>query len=134
MDKRILAIALCLVMVSAFAVTGAVSAAPSDNAPVRQYDLHASTDAVVGKVTVNFETGHWVADGNWGKASADMKDYTKKYQPGQDFTLYMTKYYTTFGDAKITTSYGGTAHGEGTVGGTVLKDLSNLGNRVWFVA
>ncbi len=46
----------------------------------------------------------------------------------------MTKYFTPFDDAKVTTSYGGTAHGEGTVSQTVLDQLSALGNNAWFLA
>ncbi len=131
MKKRLIAIALCLVMVSAFTVTSAVSAA-SENGPVKQYDLHNKLGAVAGKVTVNFETGYWVANGNEAKISKDAKEGDKG-EAGLVLPLYMTKGKPLqFDDATLTVNQGGNVHGEGTVGQDVLDQLSKLGDNAWF--
>ncbi len=66
MHKRILAIALCLVMVSAFAVTSAVSAAGkhATQPTVAKYDVYMSygkpyTEQVMGSIVVNLATGQY---------------------------------------------------------------------------
>ncbi len=74
MQKRILAIALCLVMVSACAVTSAVSAKRAGQSDVRQYDVKSpSTGLLVGKLTINVATGHWVINGNPARANHEVK-------------------------------------------------------------
>ncbi|MGZ4847547.1 MAG: hypothetical protein ACXV3E_07170 [Halobacteriota archaeon] len=59
MQKRIVAIALCLVMVSAFTVTGAVSATSVGKSNIRTFDVWLDNH-VVGKATLNLKTGHLV--------------------------------------------------------------------------
>ncbi len=74
MHKRILAITLCLVMVSAFAATSAVSAKHAGQSDIRQYDVPSpSTGILVGKLTINVATGHWVINGNPARANHEVK-------------------------------------------------------------
>lgn len=64
MHKRVLVIALCLLMVSAFAVTGAVSAAPktfngdAGNSPIGKFSSILNNIPFFG--TVNHNTDHVV--------------------------------------------------------------------------
>ncbi len=70
-QKRLLAIALCLVMVGAFAGTSAVSAKNGNNivnSSIRQYDVLWTNNEVVGKVILDGETGHYVVNVNLAKA------------------------------------------------------------------
>ncbi len=71
MHKRITAITLCLLMVSAFAVTSAVSAKNTHNvinSSIRQYDVQWENGKVIGKVIIDGETGHYVVNLNLAKA------------------------------------------------------------------
>lgn len=81
MRKRLLALLLCVVMVSAIAVTGAVSAKNENNiinSSIRQYDVMyyapgSETGKVVGKVTIDGETGHYIVNVNLGRAGLNLK-------------------------------------------------------------
>ncbi len=85
MQKRALTIALCLVMVSAFAATNAVSAANTDNTAIRQYDIvwNYDTNQIIGKLTLNVETGHWVTTINFAKSDDNTynKEWAKENSP-----------------------------------------------------
>ncbi len=90
MQTRILAVALCLVMVSAFAITGTVSAARVGNSPNQQYGitfvLEEGTN--LGTLTVNTQTGHFVANVNFGKLSPELKQQAKDHA-GEGISLYL---------------------------------------------
>ncbi len=74
MHTRMVAIALFLVLVSACAVTSAVSAKRAGQSDVRQYDVNSpSTGLLVGKLTINVATGHWVINGNPARANHEVK-------------------------------------------------------------
>ncbi len=92
MQKRILPIALCFMMVSACAVTGAVSAAPA-NIPAKTpkvlqlplmfgYWQGSVGKSVwvpvgeVGKITYDTQSGHWVINANF--ATIDAKAWSKR--------------------------------------------------------
>ncbi len=84
MQKRILAITLCLIMVSAFAATSAVSAKNANNvinSSIRQYDVYYPVDqetaVVVGKITIDGETGHYVVNVNLERAG--LKDEAQEH-------------------------------------------------------
>ncbi|MGZ4849420.1 MAG: hypothetical protein ACXV2D_08035 [Halobacteriota archaeon] len=67
MHKRIIAIALCLVMVSTVAATGAVSATTIGKSNIRTFDVYWVNGSPVGKATLNLDTGHFVVNVNMNK-------------------------------------------------------------------
>ncbi len=119
MRYRFIALALCLLMVSAFAVTGAVSAAGSSKSNIRQYDVLSARagDQLTGKLTVDLATGHYVVNANYGKVG--IKDVAKLnagdvgyiHAIATDSSAQPPDIY--FGS--ITWNKGGNAHGEGTL-------------------
>ncbi len=119
MKKRMLAIALCLVMVSAFAVTGAVSAAGSSKSNIRQYDVVSAKagDQLTGKLTVDLATGYYVVNANYGKvgikddAKLNVGDIGYIHAIAADSSAQPPDIY--FGS--ITWNKGGNGHGEGTL-------------------
>ncbi len=90
MQTRILAVALCLVMVSAFAITGTVSAARVGNSPNQQYDITfiLTEGTNLGTLTVNTQTGHFVANVNFEKLSPELKQQAKDHA-GEGISLYL---------------------------------------------
>ncbi len=123
MKKRILAVALCFVMVSAFAVTGAASAAGKSS--IRQFDITSTTEnAVVGKLTLDTATGHVVMNVNFAKAGGnpDTKAYWKDFfrDPNTPRNVYVDVWNQNTGQLLhlgvfSVTNKGGNVHGEGTV-------------------
>jgi hypothetical protein len=121
MRKRMLAIVLCLVMVSVFPVTSAVSAAPIKQAGKSTtyfwevyWNNPDGTKEVVGKLMVNLATGHWAVSAN--AAIADEKAASKEMYPnGGTMELYL--YSEGNGDVHLGTVHfaGGGPHGSGTV-------------------
>ncbi len=138
MQKRLIAITLCLVMVSAFAVTCVVSAKHAGQSDVRQYDVKARyTPDIVGTLTVNAENGHYVIEANWGKAADTVfgfptyKDYIKQITPKVGII------HADNGDASIefgsvVYTKGGTAHGEGTLDKVTVDWLKANGDGATF--
>ncbi len=73
---QLIAAALCLLMISAFAATSAVSAKNVNNvinSSIRQYDVLWENGKVIGKVTIDGETGHYVINLNLEKAGLNDK-------------------------------------------------------------
>ncbi len=76
MRYRFIALALCLLMVSACAVTGAVSAKPATKSnTVVQYRVFLwdetnvkPTDTVVGSLKLNLNSGQWILNAKTGAA------------------------------------------------------------------
>ncbi|MGZ4892309.1 MAG: hypothetical protein ACXV2B_08670 [Halobacteriota archaeon] len=121
MQKQIVAVALCLVMVSAFAITSVVSAQP-DASAIRQFDVRASrnqvNDVVVGKLTIDTNSGHYIINVNWEKAIEQTKTYFKDHHQYKfSYWLYNTK--PPYGQVDLgwigLTNNGGNLHGEGTL-------------------
>ncbi len=81
MHKRILAITLCLVMVSAIAATGAVSATTAGKSNIRSYDVYWWNQ--VGKATLDLKTGHLVINVNLNKERAP--DPWQQWHEGQHY-------------------------------------------------
>lgn len=134
MLKRILAIVLCLVMVSAFAVTSAVSAKKDDNTSIRQYDItwNYGVNQVVGKLILNVATGHWVADVNFAKSDDSYmnKEWAKENSYHWYFNLFLQnnnapKFLWIIPGFSWPFTPGGTAHGEGYL------DMSNTETVTW---
>ena len=76
MREVLIAPIVCAVMVSAIALTGAVSARPAGKSDVRQYDvISAITGLLAGKLTVNLATGHYVFAANYERSNT--KDVAK---------------------------------------------------------
>ena len=134
--KKVLLIALIIgaVIVSAMAVVAADStnAGKSD---IRQYDLRDHV-GVVGKLTVNLKSGHYVADGNCAKVGKADKGICKS-QAGGSFLITAsnsaaTPPSITFGPVIV--NKGGNAHAEGTLDQTTLAWLAQWGDGATFVA
>ena len=125
MKKRILAIALCLIMVSAFVVTSAVSA-KSDNSAIRQFDFKGKSSitsgiATIGKLTIDTNSGHYTINFNWARIDTQTKKLAKDFyrQKGQyQWHLFLlntkTNEIVDLGFIAFTNN-GGNAHGEGTL-------------------
>ncbi len=137
MHKRIFAIALCLLMVSAFAVTGAVSAAEAGKSNDRQYDVKDVEQGewiVYGKLTVKVlddGTGTYVLNANGARISKDVKEWNKDRgigYAGKLVDLYI--YGTGITIKKIgTVNLGGTLHGEGTLDKATVDKLALYGDQ-----
>ncbi|MGZ4846553.1 MAG: hypothetical protein ACXV3E_02000 [Halobacteriota archaeon] len=75
MKNRMIAIALCLVMVSAFAMAGTATAKPATKSnDVVKYrvfamDQNGPTDTVVGTLSYNHDSGQWILNAK-GEAAA----------------------------------------------------------------
>jgi len=69
MRKALIALVMCAFTVSAVAATTTVSAKQAGASDIRQYDIlfWMAGDRVVGKLTVNFATGHYIVNANYGK-------------------------------------------------------------------
>ncbi len=123
-------------MVSAFAVTSAVSAAPSGKSGVQQFDIRRQPDTpVIGKLVVDTTTGYWVASVNLNE-DKDMKQLNKEY-PSQDIPLGMWNPDGTPASILIgflLSNKGGTAHGEGTLDQTTCDWLVQFGTDAIFFA
>lgn len=136
MRKRLLVLLMCAVLVSAFAATTAVSAKETKS-DIRQYDVKAAyTPDVVGKLTVNFESGHYTIDANWGKATTmpdgtNYKDFIKGFAPHAGI-IQAVNGPCSIKFGSITYNKGGTAHGEGTLGQTTLVWLKTYGDGATF--
>ena len=136
MRKRLLAITLCLVMIGAFAVTGAVSAASAGKSNVRQYDVKFlpaadGTPRVYGKyiLTINDDgTGTYVVNGNLAKV--DEKEYAKTLDPKWNpYTLLVqVPGHMPIGVGDITLNKGGNFHGTGTIDSTQVWVLQTYGD------
>ncbi len=108
-------------MVSTLTITGAVSATKDSNTAIRQYDIfRAETNEVIGKLTVNLATGHYVMDVNYGKADVTgikdaYKDRARADPPTHDINhviLYDEVWGISFYDMGVLNK-GGNVHGEG---------------------
>jgi len=94
MKKRFVAIALCLVMISAFAVTTTVSAAQAGKSSIHHYPImignYASgtrrwiSTGEIGKLAIDTQTGHVVIRINFAKA--DAKEWGEEHA-GESFLL-----------------------------------------------
>ncbi len=135
MKKRIVAITLCLSMISAFTVTTAVSATGTQNgeSDTYQYDVvwkKTSTTVVpIGKLTVNLASGHWAISAN--AAKTDAKETSKEMYPtGLTQLLYLrnsaagSNYYVCLGTVQFA---GGCPHGQGTAAPETLAWLAQWG-------
>ncbi len=135
MHKRIVAIAFCLFMVSACAVTSAVSATGTQNgnSSTYQYDVvwkkTATTVVPIGKLTVNLATGHWAMSAN--AAKTDAKETSKEMYPnGLTKLVYLrnsaagSDYYICLGAVQFA---GGCPHGQGTAAPDTLAWLAQWG-------
>ncbi len=122
---RFIALALCLLMVSACAVTGAVSAADARTSSIRQYDIlsYKAGNQLAGKLTVNLATGHYVVNANYGKVGGKDNAKLNAGDPGYMHAFAADSHAQppdiSFGS--ITWNKGGNAHGEGTLT-TALND------------
>jgi hypothetical protein len=140
MLKRILAITLCLIIISAIAVTGAVSAKKDDkaiNTAIRQIDIimYRLDDATgewiavtYGKITINSETGHY--DVNMNYAKIGLKDQVKERFREQPYVYsFLIRNLDTMNGVIIygiaLTNNGGNIHGEGTIDPTEV-DLARI--------
>ncbi len=135
MQKRIVAIALCLVMVSAFAMTTA-SARDAGQSDVRQYDVKFlpaadGTPRVYGTyvLTINDDgTGTYVVNGNLAKV--DEKEYAKTLDPKLNYYTLLMKVpgHMPIGMGAITLNYGGNFHGTGTLDALQVQVLELYGD------
>ncbi len=122
MKKRMIAIALCLVMVSAFAVTSAASAAQAGQSNVLKFDVKSGDGTVYGHMTVVVNpdgTGTFTLNSNgqqWG--GHDGKELWKEYWSGHTWGIFgqdPSGASTTLAYPATITNEGGTEHGEGTL-------------------
>ncbi len=123
MKKRKVAITLFFIVVSAFAVTSAVSAAQTDASAIRQFDVKDLYDQVViGKLTINTNGGHYTVNMNFAHASDLSKTWLKNAdrQYGQaKFSFWVVNTQAPYGHVWVgwiaLTNDGGNVHGEGTL-------------------
>lgn len=111
-------------MVSSVAATSTVSATLRTLPPIdeiekpslRHYDVAwQQTGEVVGKLTIDLETSHWIFNANYAKS--DTKDMTKGWV-GHGHVHASVPNDDLWWDG-ITMTKGGTAHGEGVIGSAV---------------
>ncbi len=136
MRKRLFALVICAVMVSAMATTSAVSATQAGKSDIRQYDVKR-TDAsgnivVYGKLTVTIledGTGQFVVNANLNKimTKEEIDQLLEELrQPGTNCYLVAGNFAALPGmfkirfpdvgqDGFVTLHDGGTIHGAGTV-------------------
>lgn len=127
MRKRLLAIVICAVLVSTLAATSAVSAKPAGKSNIQQYDLLWGS-VVVGKLTINTETGHYVANVNY--AAAGLKDGLKAYFREYPMKLFLQVRHIGVSPNVVTiglgtSNNGGNLHAEGTITGVDLQAISH---------
>ncbi len=146
--KRFLALTLCLGMVSAFAATGAVAAAQAGKSSIHQYPIMLGTmnkleiwtsTGEVGKLTIDTDTGHTVANINfakadakqWGKEHAGDRFLVSLYNPNAK-PKYVFINYAPWYNLQTPINEGGTAHTEGSVdvrtGGSLATWLNTWAN------
>ncbi len=134
MKKRLIAMALIFVMVSAFAVTSIVSAQP-DTSAIQQFDIKAEDASgnivVFGKLTIDTISGHYAV--NWNPArlgnlypyKSITKDNTQQTQFKIGFGVVNTK---TREEVRLSwlalTNNGGNIHGEGTLNPSVVSSAA----------
>lgn len=120
MRTRLSVFVLCALIITTVAATCAVAAkTDSVNAGksnIRHYDVLSwmAHDQVVGKLTVDMTTGHYVITANYGKV--DLKEGAKQATKSGTIKAQNTAakpWEITFGPATMTN--GGTAHAEGTL-------------------
>ncbi len=120
MRTRLSVFVLCAIIITTVAATGAVVAKEDSvnagESDVRHYDVLSYTahDQVVGKLTVDMTTGHYVITANYGKVG--LKDAAKQATKSGIIKAWNTAaqpWEITFGPATMTN--GGTAHAEGTL-------------------
>ncbi len=153
MKKRMIAIALIFVMVSAFAVTSAVSATETPKVITRDLVFYYDHTKVFGQITIDTTTGHVVANVNyqklpeatyngqtWNKQTAkenardgewDVSDYIWiQAENGNAFYYIVSDY------KSMPVNNGGTAHFDGYLKNTqeFLKWWDTYGNDAYFVA
>ncbi len=138
MRTRMTALALCLIMVSAFAVTGAVSAASKSN--TRTYDVvWRDTGDVIGKLTVDVSTGHYVINANYGKYSQELKEETFKdatlNHPNKHYSVILIDDKSGVNIYDIgTLTRGGNVHGEGDLTDKRVEGLpAGMDILTWFI-
>ena len=123
MKKRMIAIALCLLMIGTVAATSAVSAAPAKPAPVKptvvKYNVYDRAGGqVIGSITINLATGQFSFNGK----------VTPRY-PLSDYKLLLeisptTVYeWSTQGQPVSITTKTGNVHINGMVDQVLLHDL-----------
>ncbi len=142
MQKRTVAIALCLVTISAFAVTSAVSAY-ANNAAIKQFNipnqLLKDSGTVYGKLTIDTNSGHCTVNMNWAKlkpvfsdSKSNAKDDFRQTQYNFGFSLTNVK---THEELRLgwlaLTNNGENVHGEGTLDPTVVSSEDLVKNAVW---
>ncbi len=116
MKKRMVALACVFVMLSTVVVTSAVSTAQAGQSNIRHYEVLSwmAHDKVVGKLTVDVKTGHYVVTVNYGKGG--LKDAAKQASKSGIIKAQNTAaqpWEITFGS--VTMTNGGTAREEGTL-------------------
>ncbi len=130
MKKRMVATAFCFAMVSVFAMMGAVSAQADNSA--RHFDVTymvSGNEYVIGKLTIDTNSGHYTVNVNWAKIDqfqkTAAKDEYRQTQYKYRFVLYNPETSETVDLGYISlTNNGGNIHGEGTLGPTV--DLTTI--------
>ncbi len=144
MRTRIVAVTLCLLMMSAVAATSAASAEVSPGTPAGQsdiykYDLTRVTDDgkifVVGTLSVNIKTGHWEFRFNIPNPTYPSEDkaFWKQFA-GQTFSIGLASddayaagdiSYIPVGQATVTN--GGTVNAQGYVAAEYMDWLAKWG-------
>ncbi len=136
MRTRMIAIALCLVMVSAFVVTNVVSARDAGQSNIRQYnfklsDLIDGTQYVFGKIIVNTETGAYVANGNilrWDKEYGHSSKDVAKTDAGYTTPIHVINGFVVEPVGLVTIDNGGNIHGQGTLTQHEMDVLNQYGD------
>ncbi len=136
--KRMIAIALFVVLVSTMAATSIVSAKQSGQSDIRQYDVKARyTSDIVGTLTVNVANGHYAIEANWGKAASTVfgfptyKDYIKQITPKVGI-IHADNGAASTGFGSVVYTKGGTAHGKGTLDTATVEWLKANGDGATF--
>ncbi len=139
MRKALIILAVCAVMICAFAVTGAASARDAGQSNVRQYDMknyNRDTGQLVkyGTLTVKVlpdGTGTYVVNSNPQLLGGNLHTYWKEHYPGNSYRLWGVtpngaRYW--FSSATQTVGNGGTEHGTGTLSIGDVKWLEMWGD------
>ncbi len=125
MRKTSIVVALCLVLIGTLTATTGVTAAPADNSAIQRFDIEIG-DYKYGELTIDTETGQFVAKATVGKASADEQVTLVARKDGA------SPHYVAI--AHSTVNNGGRVHLEGTLTAAQLDWIhANGDDAIFFV-
>ncbi len=123
--KRILVMTVLAVLLLSTVGAGVAAAKQSGQSSIRQYNIISvkANGAVVGKLTVDMITGHYVVNVNYGKGG--IKDLSKQVYPGMAGLMRAINTASTpnevwFYQVRVVFDNGGNAHGQGYVTDNML--------------